>query len=38
LTALGQRFEMRGPRIVMLSVAFVLLIVSTFWIITFPRA
>jgi hypothetical protein len=38
LTALGQRFEMRGPRVVMLSVAFVLLIVSTFWIITFPRA
>jgi hypothetical protein len=38
LTALGQRFEMRGPRVVMLSVAFILLIISTFWIITFPRA
>jgi hypothetical protein len=38
MTALGQRFEIRGPRIVMLSVAFVLLIISTFWIITFPRA
>jgi hypothetical protein len=38
LTALGQRFEMRGPRIVMLGVAFILLITSTFWIITFPRA
>ena len=38
LTALGQRFEMRGPRIVMLGVAFILLIISAFWIITFPRA
>jgi hypothetical protein len=38
LTALGQRFEMLGPRIGMLAVAFVLLIISTFWIVTFPRA
>jgi len=38
MTALGQRFKVRAPRIVMLSIAFVLLIVSTFWIITFPRA
>jgi hypothetical protein len=38
MTALGQRFKIRAPRIVMLSIAFVLLVVSTFWIITFPRA
>jgi len=38
LTALGQRFEVLGPRIVILFVAFVLLIISTFWITTFPRA
>lgn len=38
LTALGQRFEMLGPRIAVLAVAFVLLIISTFWIVTFPRA
>ena len=38
MTALGQRFKVRAPRIVMLSIAFVLLIVSTFWIITLPRA
>jgi hypothetical protein len=38
MTALGQRFKVRAPRIVMLSIAFFLLIVSTFWIITFPRA
>jgi hypothetical protein len=38
LTALGQRFEILGPRIVLLIVAFVLLIISAFWIITFPRA
>jgi hypothetical protein len=38
MTALGQRFKVRAPRIVMLSIAFVLLVVSTFWIITFPRA
>ncbi len=38
LTALGQRFEILGPRIVMLIVALVLLIISTFWIVTFPRA
>jgi hypothetical protein len=38
LTALGQRFEILGPRIVLLIVAFVLLIISAFWIVTFPRA
>lgn len=38
LTALGQRFEMFGPRIVVLCIAFTLLIISTFWIVTFPRA
>jgi hypothetical protein len=38
LTALGQRFDILGPRVVLLFVAFVLLLVSAFWIITFPRA
>jgi hypothetical protein len=38
LTALGQRFDILGPRIVLLVVAFVLLLISTFWIFTFPRA
>jgi Homeodomain-like domain len=32
-----QRFEMLGPRIVVLGVALTLLIISTFWIVTFPR-
>jgi hypothetical protein len=38
MTALGQRFEILGPRIVMLTVAFILLIISAFWIIGSPRA
>jgi hypothetical protein len=38
LTALGQRFELLGPRVVVVAVAFVLLVVSTYWILTFPRA
>jgi hypothetical protein len=38
LTALGQRFRTAGPRIFVLSAAFVLLIISTFWIFNFPRA
>jgi hypothetical protein len=38
LTALGQRFDILGPRIVLLVVALVLLLISTFWIFTFPRA
>jgi hypothetical protein len=37
LTALGQRFGTMGPRIVVLCVAFTLLIIATFWIVTFPR-
>jgi hypothetical protein len=38
LTALGQRFEIFGPRIAVMAVASVLLAISTFWIFTFPRA
>ena len=38
LTALGQRFDILVPRIVLLIVAFVLLLFSTFWILTLPRA
>lgn len=38
LTALSQRFEIFGPRIVVLAVAFVLLLTCTVWILTFPRA
>jgi hypothetical protein len=38
LTALGQRFRTSGPRIVVLAAAFVLLIISTFWIFNLPRA
>jgi hypothetical protein len=38
LTALGQRFEIFGPRVAVAAVAFVLLVVSTYWILTFPRA
>ena len=38
LTALGQRFELLGPRVVVVAVAFVLLVVSTYWILAFPRA
>jgi len=38
LTALSQRFKVFGPRIAVVAVALVLLIVSTYWIITFPRA
>jgi hypothetical protein len=38
LTALGQRFEIFGPRLAVAAVAFTLLIVSTYWILTFPRA
>ena len=37
LTALGQRFEILVPRIGVLAVAFFLLIISTFWIVTLPR-
>lgn len=38
LTALSQRFKIRGPRIGLLAVAFVMLAVAMFWIVTFPRA
>jgi hypothetical protein len=38
LTALSQRFEILGPRVAVVTVAFVLLIVSTYWILTYPRA
>jgi hypothetical protein len=38
LTALGQRFSMFWPRVVVLGVALILLIISTSWIVTFPRA
>ena len=38
LTALGQRFELFGPRATVAAVAFVLLAASTYWILTLPRA
>ena len=38
LTALSQRFEILGPRVAVVAVAFVLLVMSTYWILTFPRA
>jgi hypothetical protein len=38
LTALSQRFEILRPRILVAAVAFALLIMSTYWIVTFPRA
>jgi hypothetical protein len=37
LTALGQRFEINGPRVTVLVVACILLIISTLWLLTFPR-
>ena len=38
LTALSQRFEIFGPRVAVVAVAFTLLVISTYWILTFPRA
>jgi hypothetical protein len=38
LTALGQRFEILGPRVTVVSVAFALLVMSTYWILILPRA
>ncbi len=38
LTALSQRFEYIGPRIVIVAIAAVLLIISLSWIATLPRA
>jgi hypothetical protein len=37
LTALSQRFEIFGPRVAVVAVACVLLALSTYWILTFPR-
>jgi hypothetical protein len=38
LTALSQRFTVFGPRVAVLAVAFVLLMASSYWLFTFPRA
>jgi hypothetical protein len=38
LTALSQRFDIFGPRVAVVAVAFLLLIVSTYWILILPRA
>ena len=38
LIALSQRFKIRGPRLGLLAVAFVMLAVAMSWIATFPRA
>lgn len=38
LTALSQRFKSRGPRIAVVAVAFLLLVVSGYWIAILPRA
>ncbi len=38
LTALSQRFETLGPRVAVVIVACVLLIISTYWVLTYPRA
>lgn len=38
LTAISQRFEIFGPRVAVIGIAFVLLAFSTFWILTLPRA
>jgi hypothetical protein len=38
LTALSQRFQIFGPRVAVVAVAFVLLVMSTYWILNFPRA
>jgi hypothetical protein len=38
LTALSQRFKIFGPRAAVVAVALVLLVLSTYWILTFPRA
>jgi hypothetical protein len=38
LTALAQRFEYKGPRVVMVVIAGVLLVCSLFWLTTLPRA
>lgn len=38
LTALSQRFALLGPRVAVVAVAFALLVMSAYWILTFPRA
>jgi len=38
LTALSQRFEMFGPRMTVVGIAFALLAISLYWVLTFPRA
>lgn len=38
LTALSQRFAIFGPRVAVVAVAFVLLVLSAYWILMFPRA
>jgi hypothetical protein len=38
LTALSQRFEMLGARVAVLSVAFLLLFLSGYWLLRLPRA
>jgi hypothetical protein len=38
LTALSQRFEILGPRVAVVAVACVLLIISIYWVLTYPRA
>jgi len=37
LTALGQRFRIRGPRVLVVTVAFVILILCAWWIAAYPR-
>lgn len=38
LTALSQRFEILGPRVAVIAVACVLLVISIYWVLTYPRA
>jgi hypothetical protein len=38
LTALSQRFEIFAARVAVVAIAFTLLAISTYWILTFPRA
>jgi hypothetical protein len=38
LTALSQRFEIIGARVAVVAIAFILLVMSTYWIWTYPRA
>ena len=38
LTALSQRFKTSGPRIAVVGVAFILLAISLYWVVAFPRA